>query len=150
MKFFKQLAISDIVEYLIDHGADILRANYNGGTCLINSVQSVELCTLLLKHGVDVNARDLQNKTALHYAIQEHRLETIELLLANNADPHLISRYQDDALQTACLKGATHIFDYLGKPCENLFFFFLSRSRIFFLCFVLSLQWNIYRTRRRD
>ncbi|XP_011300181.1 protein fem-1 homolog C [Fopius arisanus] len=103
----------EIVEYLVEHGADILRANYNGGTCLINSVQSVELCTYLLRHGADVNARDIQNKTALHYAIQEHRFETTKLFLEHNADPHSKSRYNDDALQTACLKGAIQIFDYL-------------------------------------
>ncbi|XP_014486869.1 PREDICTED: protein fem-1 homolog A [Dinoponera quadriceps] len=103
----------DIVSYLVEHGADILKANYNGGTCLINSVQSVELCTYLLQHGADVNATDIQNKTALHYAIQEHRLETTKLLLEHNANPHLKSRYNDDALQTACLKGAIHIFEYL-------------------------------------
>lgn len=64
----------DIVKYLVEHGADINKPNYNGGTCLINSVQSPFLCDILLKHGADVNARDIQNKTALHYAIQEHRL----------------------------------------------------------------------------
>lgn len=66
----------DIVKFLIEHGADISKKNQNGGTCLINSVQSVGLCELLLKNGADVNAQDIQNKTALHYAIQEHRLET--------------------------------------------------------------------------
>lgn len=63
----------DVVKYLVEHGADIKKSNYNGGTCLINSVQSVELCSFLISKGADVNARDIQNKTALHYAIQEHR-----------------------------------------------------------------------------
>lgn len=103
----------EIVQYLVESGADIRKANYNGGTCLINSVQSVQLCKFLLKHGADVNARDIQNKTALHYAIQEHRLETTKLLLEHGADIHARSRYGDDALQTACLKGATRIFEYL-------------------------------------
>ncbi|XP_026827953.1 protein fem-1 homolog A isoform X2 [Ooceraea biroi] len=114
----------DIVSYLVEKGADILKANYNGGTCLINSVQSVELCTFLLEHGADVNATDIQNKTALHYAIQEHRFHTTKLLLEHNADPHLRSRYNDDALQTACLKGAIQIFEYLVEkvsyPPERL------------------------------
>ncbi|KAG5898102.1 hypothetical protein JTB14_027459 [Gonioctena quinquepunctata] len=103
----------DIVRYLVEHGADINRPNYNGGTCLINSVQSAPLCDFLLKNGADVNARDIQNKTALHYAIQEHRLETTKLLLKSGANYNAKSRYGDDALQMACLKGATGIFQYL-------------------------------------
>lgn len=103
----------NIVSYLVECGADILKANYNGGTCLINSVQSVQLCQYLLQNGANVNARDIQNKTALHYAIQEHRFETTKLLLDHAADPHARSRYNDDALQTACLKGAVQIFLYL-------------------------------------
>ncbi|XP_063238060.1 protein fem-1 homolog A [Bacillus rossius redtenbacheri] len=103
----------DVVSYLVDSGADIIRPNYNGGTCLINSVQSAQLCLYLLQHGAAVNARDVQNKTALHYAIQEHRFETTKLLLEHGADPHARSRYHDDALQTACLKGATKILEYL-------------------------------------
>lgn len=82
----------DIVSYLVECGADILRPNYNGGTCLINSVQSVQLCLYLLEHGAKVNAKDIQNKTALHYAIQEHRFETTKLLLEHGADPHNKSR----------------------------------------------------------
>lgn len=103
----------EVVKYLVEHGADIRKSNYNGGTCLINSVQSVELCSYLISKGADVNAKDIQNKTALHYAIQEHRIETTELLLDNGADPFAKSRYGDDALQTACLKGAHQIFNHL-------------------------------------
>lgn len=103
----------DIVKLLVNNKADIQKPNFNGGTCLINSVQSVELCEFLLQHGANVNAQDIQCKTALHYAIQEHRFETTELLLHFGADPFLESRYKDDALQTACLKGAAEIFQYL-------------------------------------
>lgn len=105
----------DVVNYLVEQGADIRRANYNGGTCLINSVQSVPLCQFLLSKGADVNAKDIQDKTALHYAIQEHRLETTKVLLEHGADPFAQSRYGDDALQTACLKGAHQIFNYLKR-----------------------------------
>ncbi|EEC11855.1 conserved hypothetical protein [Ixodes scapularis] len=103
----------DVVMFLVNNGADILKPNYNGGTCLINSVQSVGLCRFLLRCGADVNAQDVQFKTALHYAIQEHRFDTTRLLLEQRADPMIRSRYGDDALQTACLKGATEIFEYL-------------------------------------
>ena len=32
-----------------------------------------------LRHGADVNAEDVQHKTALHYAVQEHRLDTTKV-----------------------------------------------------------------------
>ena len=65
----------DIVKLLVNNNADIQKPNFNDGTCLINSVQSVELCEFLLRNGAEVNAQDIQCKTALHYAIQEHRYE---------------------------------------------------------------------------
>lgn len=105
----------EIVQYLVENGADINRPNFNGGTCLINSVQSAQLCRFLLKHGADVNTRDIQNKTALHYAIQEYRLETTKLLIEYGANYNAKSKYGDDALQTACLKGSLDIFEYLTQ-----------------------------------
>ncbi|KAH8383333.1 hypothetical protein KR009_008019 [Drosophila setifemur] len=105
----------DIVKFLVENGADIKRPNINGGTCLINSVQSVQLCLYLVRKGADINARDIQDKTALHYAIQEHRLDTTRMLIEQGADPYAKSRYGDDALRTACLKGAHQIFDFLKQ-----------------------------------
>lgn len=102
-----------LVEFLVEAGANFKLSNFNGGTCLINSVQSLQLCKFLISKGADLNARDIQNKTALHYAIQEHRLETTQLLIEHGANPFTKSRYGDDALQTACLKGAYEIFEYL-------------------------------------
>ena len=47
-----------VVRYLVSKGADIHKPNHNGGTCLINAVQNVELCQLLIDNGVDVNFKD--------------------------------------------------------------------------------------------
>ncbi|KAF2355098.1 Ankyrin repeat [Trinorchestia longiramus] len=102
----------NIVKYLVESGADVLKPNYNGGTCLINSVQSVELCRFLLDHGADINAQDVKNKTAMHYAVEEDRYETVKLLLERGAVPYIKSRLGDDAIQTACVKGALQIFSY--------------------------------------
>lgn len=114
----------DVVRLLVRRGADLRRPNHNGGTCLINSVQSARLCAYLLDHGADVNARDTQLKTVLHYAIQEHRADTARLLLERGADPLLTSRAGDDALRTACLKGAAQIVRMLSArvryPPERL------------------------------
>ena len=104
----------DIVRLLVSNKADIQKPNHNGGTCLINSVQSVELCKFLLENGANVNAEDIQNKTALHYAIQEHRSETTKLLLQFKADPTILSKWGDDALQTSCLK-VQNFFSLIGN-----------------------------------
>jgi len=102
-----------IIRALVTAGANIHLSNHFGGTCLINSVQSVDLVRYLIRHGADVNAEDVQHKTALHYAIQEHRLDTAKLLIENGADLMKKSKYGDDALQTASVKGALSIFNYL-------------------------------------
>lgn len=109
-----QTAHMDIVRCLVRAGADLCQSNHFGGTCLINSVQSPELVQMLVDSGrVEVNAQDIQRKTALHYAVQENRADSAKILLAAGADPDLRSKYGDDVLQTACLKGALHIFNHL-------------------------------------
>ena len=53
---------SQVVKYLVENGADIHKPNINGGTCLINSVQSVDLCKFLIEKNADVNAQDNSGK----------------------------------------------------------------------------------------
>ncbi|XP_055623446.1 protein fem-1 homolog C-like [Toxorhynchites rutilus septentrionalis] len=103
----------EIAQLLIDSGADVQKPNYKRETCLIASIASVELCIYLISQGSDVNAQDLYNRTALHYAILTNNLETTQLLLDHGADPFIKSYEGDDAIQTACLTGAQQIADYL-------------------------------------
>lgn len=107
-----------IVKLLVDSGADISKPNYNGGTCLINSIHNLELTVYLLDHGCDVNASDNQSKTALHYAIQQNRVEVTKTLLARGADPTLTANLCDDALQLSCLSSNEDIFEHLIKNIE--------------------------------
>lgn len=134
---------------LVENGADIHKANYSGGTCLINSVQSVNLCRFLLQLGADVNAADVQCKTALHYAVQEHNFESTKLLLEYNANPYIRSRNNDDALQTACLKAAFEIFEYLGNGNQTV-----KRHLNNYLTSIVTLfiviQWKMYLILLRD
>ena len=102
-----------IVKYLVDHGADIHKPNINGGTCLINSVQSADLCEFLIRKQADVNAHDNSGNLALHYAIREGRLETVKLLIRHNSDYKAKNDFGDDALQTAALRGYPDIMEYI-------------------------------------
>lgn len=103
----------EIVKYLVENNANISRPNQNGGTCLINSVQSVQLIKYLLDNGASIDSCDMQSKSALHYAIQEGRLEATKLFLKSGANPYLRTNFDDDALQICCLKAFTEIFEYL-------------------------------------
>lgn len=103
----------DIIKLLVENGADILKPNFNGGTCLINSLHNYELTQYILDQGADVNSSDHQSKTALHYAIQDGRLDVVKLLLSHGADPLLKANFCDDALQLSCLGGHWDIFAHL-------------------------------------
>ena len=43
------------------------------------------------RHGAAVNAEDVQHKTALHYAVQEHRLDTTKVILNSFQNPICVS-----------------------------------------------------------
>lgn len=103
----------EVVKYLVENGADIHKPNINGGTCLINSVQSVDLCRYLIEKNANVNAQDNSGNLALHYAIREGRMETVRLLLKHGSDPYVKNDFGDDAIQTASLRGYSDILEYL-------------------------------------
>ena len=103
----------DIIKILVENGGDIHRTNRVGGTCLINSVQSVEVCEFLLQSGANVNAQDHLTQTALHYAVNEKELETTKLLLRYGADPFIEDDWGIDALSIACWNQAYEIFKWL-------------------------------------
>ncbi|XP_052278113.1 protein fem-1 homolog C-like [Dreissena polymorpha] len=102
-----------VIKFLVENGADILKPNKNGGTCLINSVQSAQLCTFLISKGAAVNAVDSSKNTALHYAIREGMLESVKVLLSNKADYMIRNDFDDDALQTAATRGNVEIVDVI-------------------------------------
>lgn len=95
-----------IVQYLVEHGASINRPNHDGGTCLINAVKSVELCRYLIESKADLNARDVEGRNVLYYAIDNICLDTVKLLLDSGVDGRVkLGDQEETALQLACLKG---------------------------------------------
>ncbi|OQN97146.1 hypothetical protein B0A48_17243 [Cryoendolithus antarcticus] len=76
-----------ILELLLDKGADLRKAP--GVLELATSINSIEAVKILLKHGVDVNAKKDGIFTPLCTAIRDDREKLIDLLLASGADPNL-------------------------------------------------------------
>ena len=100
----------DIVTLLIKNG----RANIDNAS-LVKSIDNTELCEYLITRGANVNERDIfDNDTVLHIAIREHKFETAKMLLERGgANPFIKNRYEEDALQTACVSANQKMFGYL-------------------------------------
>ncbi|CAG0913495.1 unnamed protein product, partial [Notodromas monacha] len=100
-------------ELLLKHGADAEIANCNGGTCLINSVQSAPLCRMLLQHGVNANVADLHGRTAVHYAVSMNKLEALQVLAEFNADFTTRTIQGETPLMLACREAKCNVFEFL-------------------------------------
>ena len=76
-----------VLEHLLEHGANLQRAP--GVLELATSINSLEAVTILLKHGVNVNAKKDGIFTPLCTAIRDNRENLVDILLAAGADPNL-------------------------------------------------------------
>lgn len=88
---------SEAVAYLVESGADVnLHSNNSQNvTPLIaaSARRNMDSARLLVKHGADVNPRQIHDFTALHNAAQNGQIEMAELLLAHGAE--INARSQD-------------------------------------------------------
>lgn len=78
-----------LVEYLLQHGADV-HANDKGGLVPLQNACSYghyEVAELLVKHGAVVNVADLWKFTPLHEAAGKGKYEICKLLLQHGVDP---------------------------------------------------------------
>ncbi|MEE6485606.1 hypothetical protein FKM82_014347 [Ascaphus truei] len=81
----------EVVEYLLQHGADV-NAQDKGGLIPLHNAASyghVDVAALLIKFNACVNANDKWAFTPLHEASQKGRTQLCALLLAHGADPSL-------------------------------------------------------------
>jgi ankyrin repeat protein len=75
-----------ILDLLLEKGADLQRAP--GVLELATSINSLEAVTILLRYGVDVNAKKDGIFTPLCTAIRDNRENLVDLLIASGADPN--------------------------------------------------------------
>ena len=72
----------DMVELLVDNGADVNAMDEDGNTALMVSLQThnLKMVSFLLRKHVNVNTRNMRNETALQLANMYNWPEAIELL----------------------------------------------------------------------
>ena len=71
---------------------------------------------LLINDGAEINAKDKNDRTALHHAIQlseAWRFRSSKILLDHGADPFVKSDGDGDALEAASNAPSKEIFDYV-------------------------------------
>ena len=96
-----QSSDTELMQRLLDAGADPLIATHNGTTALMvasgigwvegvthewSREQNIQTVNTLLELGADVNARDLDGRTALMGAAHKGRSEIVQMLVEHGAD----------------------------------------------------------------
>ena len=77
----------EIVQTLIDAGADVNAKEETYGTTVLMYAENPEIIRTLIENGADVNAKDKNGYTFLMYAVADnYELEIVETLLKNGAD----------------------------------------------------------------
>lgn len=79
------LRFPEILELLLDYGAEINHQNLKKETVLHEAVRfdRNDCVDLLLKRGVDLNLRDIHGRSALHVAVVWKNVEALKLILKN-------------------------------------------------------------------
>ena len=93
-----------ILQFLLNNGADIAARDSNGNTPLhfaCDYMAEIHLTGMLLDHGADVNAVNLEGQTALLLAVWRGKISLTQLLLTRGADVTLKDRYQNAPLTLA-------------------------------------------------
>ncbi|XP_060719936.1 poly [ADP-ribose] polymerase tankyrase-2-like isoform X1 [Tachysurus vachellii] len=117
-----------VVEYLLQHGADV-HAKDKGGLVPLHNACSYghyEVVELLVIHGAVINVADLWKFTPLHEAAAKGKYEICKLLLQHGADPTKKNRDGNTPLDLVkegdidiqdLLRGDTALLDAAKKGC---------------------------------
>jgi ankyrin repeat protein len=91
-----------IFKLLVKSGADI-HAKDGGERNILRDMYNIKIIDFCLKHGVDINNKDLDEKTPLHLLVSENEehLDVIEYLLDKGANINALGRSQKSVLNYA-------------------------------------------------
>lgn len=103
--------LEELIDFLKNENVDLNARNKYGNTALhvaCNSIYSInnEIVKLLLKYPLDINAKGLDDYTALLYAIGKRDKNVVKILIDNGADVNIPDKYGKTPLMEA-----TDMFD---------------------------------------
>ena len=118
LHFAAQGGHKEVVEFLLDKGAQVGRGNIIGETPLhyAATLENPDVAALLLARGANVNARTENGTTALFMATRFQRLATVRLLVDKGADPRETQPNGMTLLHAVAVLGPVEAVAYfLGK-----------------------------------
>lgn len=99
-------ADADLMQVLVEHGADVNHANHDGATALMYSSGDLAKVRLLLDKGAKVDAKSRLGRTPLLVAATyPGNIEVVKLLLARGADAKDADASEETALTSAAKRG---------------------------------------------
>ncbi|XP_071098491.1 putative ankyrin repeat protein RF_0381 [Haliotis cracherodii] len=107
---------TDVVDFLVDHGADVNMVN-NGGDSLLHlacEVGNLDMVKRVISY-VDINLRDNFGWTSLAMAAVEENFAVFKYLKGRGADVTLTDRAGDDVYTLALQGGCRGIIKELGR-----------------------------------
>lgn len=81
-----------VIGFLLENGADVNIKDGRGCPLLLEAVRqrcSFEILDKLVEHGVKVNDQDVRGATALHWAVEYKKVNYVQYLISNGADPSI-------------------------------------------------------------
>jgi ankyrin repeat protein len=105
----------DIVQWLLDHNADI-RARTNQGWTPLHCAaltNAKNVAELLIAKGTDVNAKTYGGMTPLHCAVRGNAKDMVEFLIAKGADLNMKDNDDETPLEAAVSERRPAIADLL-------------------------------------
>ena len=116
----------EIVEFLLNHGADINAESLLGDTPLIIAAWyakdgKYETIKTLLEHGAKVNNKNKRGRTALHQAAMHSSKEVINLLISYGADFNAKDERQSTPLHQAAMLSNTEAVKALVEHGADIF-----------------------------
>ena len=97
----------DIVEFLIEKGAKVNKADDEDVTPLYNAIiyNNIDIVKLLVENGADVNKANAKNETPLHIAVHHGYKKIVKILIENGANINTqdtINKYTPLHLALSC------------------------------------------------
>ena len=114
-KAVRQGCSTEVVQAIIDHGADVNATNKNNKTALMKACYNKHegAINVLLNASADLNIADMYGETCLHKAVRQGcSTEVVQAIIDHGADVNATNKENETPLTMACIgkhEGATNV-----------------------------------------